>query len=278
MRDHNEHSMPSPQGRYFLLTIPKDDFSCAGGYELPSGVVYIKGQLEVGETTGYEHWQVLVILNKKKSCSHVQGMYGGRCHVELSRSSAADEYVWKEHTAVVGTKFEFGTKPIRRNSQLDWERIWDLAKQGNIEECPASIRVQHYRTLRSIASDFAQPLAVERSCFVFWGRTGTGKSRRAWSEAGMGAFPKDPRTKFWCGYRGQEHVVLDEFRGGIDISHLLRWLDRYPVIVEVKGGSCVLSAKQIYITSNISPESWYPLIDDATLQALLRRLTIVEFE
>jgi len=34
------------------------------------------------------------------------------------------------------------------------------------------------------------------------------------------------------GYRGQEHVVFDEFRGGIDISHVLRWFDRYPVIVE----------------------------------------------
>jgi len=61
-----------------------------------------------------------------------------------------------------------------------------------------------------------------RTCWVYWGRTGTGKSRRAWDEAGVDAYPKDPRTKFWCGYFGQANVIIDEFRGGIDVAHLLR--------------------------------------------------------
>lgn len=106
---------------------------------------------------------------------------------------------------------------------------------------------------------------------MFWGATGTGKSRRAWDEAGLSAYPKDPRTKFWDGYRGQENVVIDEFRGAIDISHMLRWLDRYPVIVEVKGSATVLSAKKIWITSNISPDDWYPDLDAETKAALRRR-------
>jgi len=33
------------------------------------------------------------------------------------------------------------------------------------------------------------------------GRTGTGKSRRAWDLAGFGSYPKDPCTKFWDGYQ-----------------------------------------------------------------------------
>lgn len=75
----------------------------------------------------------------------------------------------------------------------------------------------------------------------------------------------------------QEHVVLDEFRGAIDISHLLRWFDRYPVIVEVKGSAVVLKAKKIWITSNISPDDWYPDLDAETKAALRRRLTITHF-
>jgi len=110
---------------------------------------------------------------------------------------------------------------------------------------------------------------------VFWGTSGTGKSRRAWEEAGIQAYPKDPRTKFWDGYRGQEHVVLDEFRGDIDIAHILRWFDRYPVIVEVKGAATVLAAKKIWITSNISPDSWYPTLDAETKAALRRRFSQV---
>lgn len=69
-------------------------------------------------------------------------------------------------------------------------------------------------------------------------------------------------------------MVIDEFRGGIDIAHLLRWLDRYPVIVEVKGSSVVLKAKKIWITSNLNPEQWYEGLDQATTQALLRRLNV----
>jgi len=116
---------------------------------------------------------------------------------------------------------------------------------------------------------------MTREIFVYVGPTGTGKSHRAWTEATFDAFPKDPRTKFWDGYQGQEHVVIDEFRGAIDISHMLRWLDKYPVIIEVKGSSAVLKAKKIWITSNLDPTLWYPDIDQQTLAALVRRLQIV---
>jgi len=112
---------------------------------------------------------------------------------------------------------------------------------------------------------------------VYWGSTGTGKSRTAWGEAGFSAYPKNPRTKFWDGYRGQENVVIDEFRGIIDIALLLIWCDRYPVIVENKGSSTCLQAKKIWITSNLHPRDWYPGVDALTLGALLRRLTITEF-
>jgi hypothetical protein len=74
-------------------------------------------------------------------------------------------------------------------------------------------------------------------------------------------------------------VVIDEFRGGIDISHILRWLDRYPVIVEVKGSSVVLKATHVWITSNISPDNWYPELDAETKLALRRRFAqVVHFD
>lgn len=116
-----------------------------------------------------------------------------------------------------------------------------------------------------------------RVCYVYWGPTGTGKSKRAWEESGLGAYGKDPRSKFWCGYQGQENVVIDEFRGGIDAAHLLRWLDRYPVRVEIKGSSRPLCAKTFWITSNLQPSAWFPELDSLTVDALLRRLTIIEF-
>lgn len=268
------------QGVFWLLTIPfeSDNANPSWSTELPSELTWIRGQVEEGEETGYRHWQVCCAFRKKVALAGVTRLFGRSIHAELSRSESASKYVWKEETRVAGTQFELGTKPFRRNSATDWESVWESAKTGKLDSIPANVRVVNYRTLRSIAADHDVPMALERSCYVFWGKTGTGKSRRAWDEAGLDAYCKDPRTKFWCGYQGQSNVVIDEFRGGIDISHLLRWLDRYPVRVEIKGSSRPLVATKIWITSNLEPKWWYPDVDPETLAALLRRLNITEFE
>lgn len=259
-------------GRYYILTIPHHQFT---PYAHPA-VQWIKGQLELAES-GYLHWQVVISYDRNVRPSKVKADFGRECHCELTKSAAAESYVWKDDTAVEGTRFEFGAKLLKRNSKRDWQAIWDAAKDGEVEKIEVAARVQHYRTIRQISADFAKPIAVERTVHVFWGVTGSGKSRRAWSEGGLDAYPKDPRTKFWCGYQAQENVIIDEFRGGIDIGHMLRWLDRYPVIVETKGSSTVLRASRIWITSNLDPREWYKDCDDATVAALLRRLNVTHF-
>lgn len=260
--------------RFWLLTIPHADFTPF----LPPTVQHIAGQLERGGETGYVHWQLVISFAKTIRLSGIKRLLGDSVHAEPSRSNAVRKYVFKDDTAIQGTRFELGDLPIRRNVSTDWGDVWDNAKGGRLDDIPCDIRVRHYSTLRKIAADYAQPIAQERIVHCFWGATGTGKSRRAWDEAGLDAYPKDPRSKFWDGYRGQENVVIDEFRGGIDISHMLRWFDRYPVIVEIKGCATVLKATSIWVTSNLHPNDWYPDLDDETKLALLRRLTVVHFD
>lgn len=271
--------MPSvtSQARYWLLTIPEDGFNKATFDLSRTGVGYLKGQLEEAPTTGYRHWQLVAHFPKKIRLNGVKRIFGDRCHAEPSRSDAADAYVWKEETRVAGTQFELGSRSVVRGRSVDWQRVLDSAKAGSIQDIPPDILVRNYSAIKRIGVDFAQPLAIERSVRVYVGRTGLGKSRRAWHEAGLDAYPKDPRTKFWCGYAHQQSVVIDEFRGDIGINSVLRWFDRYPVCVETKGSSVVLKARDIWITSNIHPRDWYPQLDEVTKEALLRRLQVVEF-
>lgn len=264
------NSLSSLQGRYWMLTVPWAEFTPY----LPPSVLYLRGQLESGEG-GFLHWQLLAITGKCRG-SKLRELFGP-VHIELSRSDAADAYVWKDDTAIIGTRFELGARPLSRARHVDWDAIRESAIQGQLDTVPSDIYVRYYNSLRRIGQDNLQPIAMVRTCSVFWGRTGTGKSRRAWDEAGILAYPKNPRTKFWDGYRDHQHVVIDEFRGGIDIAYLLIWLDRYPVIVEVKGSSVVLRASSIWITSNVDPRLWYPDADQETKDALLRRLTIHHF-
>lgn len=261
------------QGVYWLLTVPQHMFMPY----LPPGCAYIRGQLESGANTGYLHWQLLVVCQKKTRLGGIKKVFGDGVHAELTRSDAAEQYVWKDDTAVAGTRFELGSKPFKRNSKRDWDAIWDAAVAGRLVDIPASVRVSSYSSICRITKDHLRPQALERYVCVFVGGTGLGKSRRAWHEAGFDAYPKDPNTKFWDGYQGQEHVVMDEFRGKIDISNILRWTDRYPVSVETKGSGVVFSARRLWITSNLHPSRWYPDLDSETQEALMRRLEVHVF-
>jgi len=178
-----------------MATIPERDWQPPN--DLPGEISWLRGQLEAGGSTGFRHWQLLVAFSKKKSLNQAKEIFGSRAHLELSRSEAAADYVWKEDTRVEGTQFELGAKPIRRNAKVDWESVWTAAKSGLLENIPPNIRVVNYRTLQTIAADNAVCPPIERQCFVYCGKTGTGKSRRAWSEATISAYCKDPRTKFW---------------------------------------------------------------------------------
>lgn len=263
--------MPSVQARYWLLTLPYENFTPY----LPPNCSYIKGQLEEGSNTGYMHWQLVVYFSKKQTLHYVKLIFGDSVHAEATKSAAAEEYVWKEDTAVPGTRFELGKRSIKRNCEKDWDLIVQNCREGNFGEIPGDVLVRCYGNLKKIRVDSLKPESIEKEIYVYWGRTGAGKSMRAWEEAGLEAYPKDPNTKFWDGYNGQEHVVIDEYRGAISISHILRWLDRYPVIVEVKGSSCVFKARKLWITSNLSPDDWYPDLDSETKAALRRRFTSV---
>lgn len=260
------------QARHWILTIPHANFTPY----LPKGIDYIRGQLECGEG-GFLHWQLVCHTAKKLRLGGIRSIFGP-AHAEPTRSEAAEEYVWKEDTAITNTRFELGRKPVNRGVGKDWDAIKEAAKSGRLDDIPSDVYVRNYNTIKRICVDNCRPVAVERQVKVYWGATGTGKSHRAWGEAGLESYPKDPRSKFWDGYRDQQHVVIDEFRGNIDISHILRWFDKYPVIVEVKGSSVVLKATRIWITSNISPEAWYPDLDGLTRDALMRRLIVEKIE
>lgn len=187
----------SNQARYWLLTIPHADFL---PYQ-PPGVVWIRGQLESGGSTGFLHWQLFATFAKKQRLAGVKSVFGNTCHAEPSRSTAAEEYVFKDTTAVANTRFELGSKPIQRNNAKDWERIRELARSGRLEDIPGILYINHryfyaigdiyirnYSNLKRIAVDNAVAIEQEREVYVFWGKSGTGKSRRAWAEAGNTPF------------------------------------------------------------------------------------------
>jgi len=101
----------------------------------------------------------------------------------------------------------------------------------------------------------SKPRDHEMKVIVCQGPTGTGKSRWV-KETFPNAYWKQ-RSQWWCGYEGQDVIVLDEFYGWLQYDLLLRLCDRYPLFLETKGGQVNCLANTIVITTNATPESWY---------------------
>lgn len=271
------------QGKFWIITdFNVDDVfaydTAPDAFWISKDIVWSKGQLEKCSSSGRLHWQYCVCYERKKRLAGVKTTLGSGIHAELTKSDAAHKYVWKDETSQ-GRRWEWGKLPMRRQMKTDWDAVKDRAKAGRLDSptVPAQVFVCHYSSLKKIRMDFMQGMMQEREAAVFWGSTGTGKSKTAWEIAGLDAYPKTPTTKFWDGYQGESHVVIDEFTGQIEITHLLRWLDRYPVLVEQKGSGCVLRATKFLITTNVPPEEWYQTSPVEQRDALMRRLKIFHF-
>lgn len=265
------------KARWWILTIPAHDFI----RYLPKGISYIRGQLECGHDSGYVHWQLVCHSDGQCRLSAIKKIFGSTCHAEPTKSDAALEYVWKEDTAVAGTRFELGDQPFNPSSEKDWARVYSLARSGDLENpaIPPSVRIRSYHSLKGIAKDYARPVVRgPQTVNVFWGKTGSGKSYRAFQEAGEMFYLKDPHTKWWDGYRGEENIIIDEFRGKCEIGNLLKWVDWTPCLAETKGSQVPLRSKKWWIMSNLDPREWYKDLDPESLDAFIRRLgTITHF-
>jgi len=231
---------------------------------------------EVAPTTGTVHLQGYVVFKSNQRLSAVTKKMPG-CHVLVANGTTAQNI---EYCSKDGQFTEHGEPPLNQaqKGQLEkerWQSIIVHAKAGTLEEHDPKVFFHHYSTAQKLAAQYAKPIANIKEIYVYWGDTGTGKSHTAWEQAGPDAYGKDPKSKFWYGYSGQENIVIDEFRGSIDIDHVLRWWDKYPQSVEVKNSSVPLAAKKIWITSNLSPDEWYPNLDSTTKAALRRRFTLV---
>jgi len=105
----------------------------------------------------------------------------------------------KQETRIEGP-WEFGVKPVKRNSKTDWEEVKQAAIKGDLSSVPADIYVKHYRTLKQIGKDKMTPTDKDhlRGIWIH-GKSGVGKSRLARAKF-PGSYPK-LCNKWWDGYQ-----------------------------------------------------------------------------
>lgn len=237
-----------------------------------SKATYACGQLEKGEETEHPHIQFFLNFKNKARISAITKV-NKRVHCEkVLVNNGADTYCMKEDTRVEGP-IEFGIKPVKRNSKVDWKGVWDNACKGNLDKIPDSIRVIHYNKLKAIAKDHMDFKDSDHLRGIWiWGKAGSGKSRWV-REHCKPLYPK-LCNKWWDGYQGEKYVVMDDImpQHSVLAQQLKIWSDRYDCILETKGGAVHAQYDYFIVTSQYSMEEIFQ--DEKDLEALKRRFQI----
>jgi hypothetical protein len=229
------------------------------------GVVQCIWQKEVG-ANGTPHLQGYLRMEKKCTLARMKDVHP-TAHWDVRKGSheQAEAYVTKAETRAAGP-WRFGAAPAA-GARNDLLAVYEDLKKGN---SITQISDDHFGAFLKYSRGIekwkllhtAKNREWHTEVVVYWGPTGTGKSRRAMHEAGPNAYwmlqPGDGQACFFDGYEGQEHVVIDEFYGWIPYAVLLKMLDRYPLMVHTKGGATNFFPKKVWITSNKPPQEWYP--------------------
>jgi len=234
---------------------------------------YMVFQLEECPDSGKYHFQGYCELNKRMR------IFGGAPHFEKRRGTAAeaDAYCRKKDSQVDGPWF-FGQmkKPGSRN---DLDEVKVMIDEGASEEAVADAYFGQWCRYRKSFKAYKRmkytPGDTPKEVSVFWGDAGTGKTRRVYDKEGYEVFSK-PDGQWFDGYDGQEAVLFDDFTGDLPLGQFLQLLDRYPMKVPVKGDFVQWIPKRLYITSNLSPEEWYPKATATQHKAIRRRIGLIE--
>lgn len=217
--------------------------------------VYVIVGQEIAPTTGAPHFQGYVVWPNPitlKGCKKRsrEDVHWEICHGSIDQNVS---YCSKEHVF-----YEHGIKP-EPGHRSDLAAIRDLVMSGNAGPSDVIALAPNYQSLKyGLTLLMYAPPPVRDPPVVHWfyGPAGTGKTRTAVEQCLPNRFwMSSGKLDYANGYCGEAYIILDDLRIPDDITlpHLFRFIDRYSYSINMKNTHLWSRAKQIYITSPLSP-------------------------
>nr|QXP07586.1 MAG: replication associated protein [Arizlama virus] len=217
---------------------------------------------------GYVEWANAIGFKRVKRC------LSERSHIEKAIYPA--EYNIK-YCSKDGNWIEFGERPLGQGCRSDLHAVAGLIKEGKplsvIRDAHPVEYIRYGRGIRELALGIPPPKWRDVDVEVYWGPTGTGKTRKAMEGESVFKLNTNSNGTLWFdGYDGESTLVLDDFYGWIKWGELLTILDGYPYRCQVKGGTLWARWTRVVITSNKQPSEWYEGRDQTPLNRRIRKI------
>ncbi len=265
--------------------------------EAKDWILYITWGWEIG-AAGNHHLQIYLQCKKQKRLTALVKYFSQHnskattwgIHWEkqykTSTNTQARDYCWKEcgERRWEWGKFKVGGRGTRTDISTAVSAIKGGITRAELTEQFGEIMIK-YRTgmlgyLGDI-EDMAVPKHRDIRVWVFWGPTNSGKT---WTASDGRTHPSfyctGTQLKWWCDYRREERLIIDEFGNDmVSIRELIKLIDGYKHMLPIKNGHTFGYWTEVFITTNLRyPEEFYPGALPAHRQALFRRVNkAIEF-
>lgn len=243
---------------------------------------YVIGR-EVG-LKGTPHLQGYAYFKNARAMGGVSKLLGSKAHLEATNGTAAQN---RDYCIKDGNFVEWGEMP-KQGTRTDLKGLKDEILAGKkvseiLLEMPHMYHL-YGRTLNAIEAVANESisrvtLGIKTKGYWIWGPTGVGKSymaRQMFKGCTFYVLPND-KNGWWEGYKGQDVVILDDFRAkDLEFNKLLQMVDEWEFYAPRRGAPAVpFISKYVIITTCEAPADTYTLESERNMEQLHRRFEII---
>lgn len=256
------------------------------GISKDSKIEYAIFGLEEAPDTGRKHLQGFVYWTNAVTGRGAQrrlGLASGEFHAESQRGThaQASDYAKKDAEIIVA----HGEIPDPEDRpESAWDYILIMLENGATDSEIMRAYPAHFGRCKSGISAMRMELLAEKlntwrevEVEYIWGPTGTGKTRGVLEsvESPQDVYRVTDYSHPFDGYRGQQTLLLEEFRSSLPIEQMLVYLDGYYHELPCRYSNKVSGWSKVYIVTNIPMDQQYRSVQERhpeTWAAWIRRI------